>query len=87
MPNAPRYPDYPSSESSFPNMQDVDHLVLKVLEAQENRQKRHQLQEELNWERDKYEGLQGERHKHKVNTSPVTPSLILKQPHCSTEHQ
>ncbi|TMS15919.1 Signal transducer and activator of transcription 6 [Larimichthys crocea] len=67
MPNAPRYPDYPSSESSFPNMQDVDHLVLKVLEAQENRQKRHQLQEELNWERDKYEGLQGPVQQNGLN--------------------
>ncbi|KAG8002706.1 Signal transducer and activator of transcription 6, partial [Nibea albiflora] len=67
MPNPPRYPDYPSSESSFPNMQDVDHLVLKVLEAQENRQKRHQLQEELNWERDKYEGLQGPVQQNGLN--------------------
>lgn len=43
-------------------MQDVDHLVLKVLEVQDIRQKMHQLQEELNWERQNYEGLQGERH-------------------------
>lgn len=40
-------------------MQDVDHLVLKVLDVQEIRQKMHHLQEELNWERENYEG---ERH-------------------------
>ncbi|KAM9350447.1 signal transducer and activator of transcription 6 [Symphorus nematophorus] len=50
---------YPSRESSFPNMQDVDHLVLKVVQVQDIRQKMHQLQEELNWERQNYEGLQG----------------------------
>ncbi|XP_059189086.1 signal transducer and activator of transcription 6 [Centropristis striata] len=59
MPNPPQYPQYPNSESTFPNTQDVDHLVLKVLEVQEIRQKMHQLQEDLNWERQNYEGLQG----------------------------
>ncbi|XP_042347505.1 signal transducer and activator of transcription 6 [Plectropomus leopardus] len=59
MPNPPQYQQYPSRESSFPNMQDVDCLVLKVLEVQDIRQKMHQLQEELNWERQNYEGLQG----------------------------
>lgn len=64
MPNPPQYQQYPSRESSFPNTQDVDHLVLKVLEVQDIRQKMHQLQEELNWERQNYEGLQGETHAH-----------------------
>ncbi|XP_061592210.1 signal transducer and activator of transcription 6 [Cololabis saira] len=41
------------------NMQEVDHLVLKVLELQEIRKKMHQLQEELNWERQNYESLPG----------------------------
>ncbi|XP_034552616.1 signal transducer and activator of transcription 6 [Notolabrus celidotus] len=59
MPNPPQYPQYPNRESSFPNMQDVDHLVLKVLEVQDIRQKIHQQQEDLNWERQNYEGLQG----------------------------
>uniref|UniRef100_A0A4W6ELY8 Signal transducer and activator of transcription n=1 Tax=Lates calcarifer TaxID=8187 RepID=A0A4W6ELY8_LATCA len=59
IPNQPQYQQYPSRESSFPNMQDVDHLVLKVLDVQDIRQKMHQLQEELNWERQNYEGLQG----------------------------
>lgn len=61
MPTPPQYQQYPSRESSFPNMQDVDHLVLKVLDVQDIRQKMHQLQEELNWERQNYEGLQGEK--------------------------
>ncbi|XP_058498185.1 signal transducer and activator of transcription 6 [Solea solea] len=52
-------PPYESRESSFPNTQDVDHLVLKVLEVQEIRQKMHQMQEELNWERQNYESLPG----------------------------
>uniref|UniRef100_A0A8D3BCR0 Signal transducer and activator of transcription n=1 Tax=Scophthalmus maximus TaxID=52904 RepID=A0A8D3BCR0_SCOMX len=59
IPNPPQFQQYESRESSFPNMQDVDHLVLKVLEVQDIRQKMHQLQEELNWERQNYEGLQG----------------------------
>lgn len=45
-------------------MQDVDHLVLKVLEVQDTRQKIHQLQEELNWDRQNFEDMQGERHRN-----------------------
>uniref|UniRef100_A0A671XXP3 Signal transducer and activator of transcription n=1 Tax=Sparus aurata TaxID=8175 RepID=A0A671XXP3_SPAAU len=59
LPNPPQYPQYQNRQSSHPNMQDVDHLVLKVLDVQEIRQKMHHLQEELNWERENYEG---ERH-------------------------
>ncbi|XP_034445683.1 signal transducer and activator of transcription 6 [Hippoglossus hippoglossus] len=59
LPSPPAYQQYEGGEPSFPNMQDVDHLVLKVLEVQNIRQKMHQLQEELNWERQNYEGLQG----------------------------
>ncbi|XP_034028220.1 signal transducer and activator of transcription 6 isoform X2 [Thalassophryne amazonica] len=55
----PPYQHYQSREPSFPNMQDVDSLVLKVLEVQDCRQKIHQLQEELNWERQNFESLQG----------------------------
>ncbi|XP_077409626.1 signal transducer and activator of transcription 6 isoform X2 [Vanacampus margaritifer] len=46
-------------ESALPSMQDPDHLVLKVLEVQDLRQNIHQVQEELNWERQNYESLQG----------------------------
>lgn len=49
-------------------MQDVDHLVLKVLEVQDTRQKMHQLQEDLNWEKQNFEGLQGETRKHHEKT-------------------
>ncbi|XP_071379932.1 signal transducer and activator of transcription 6 [Centroberyx affinis] len=60
MPNLPQYSQFPSREPvSVPNMRDVDHLVLKVLEVQDCRQKIHQLQEELNWERQNFESLQG----------------------------
>lgn len=59
MPQTSQYATYPSSESTY-RMQDVDHLVLKVLEVQDIRQKMHQLQEELNWEKQNFESLQGE---------------------------
>ncbi|KAM4610102.1 signal transducer and activator of transcription 6 [Polymixia lowei] len=60
-PNLAQFPQSPNREpaSSAPNMRDVDHLVLKVLELQDCRQKIHQLQEELNWERQNFEALQG----------------------------
>uniref|UniRef100_UPI0037E9265E signal transducer and activator of transcription 6 n=1 Tax=Semicossyphus pulcher TaxID=241346 RepID=UPI0037E9265E len=60
MPSPSQYPQYPNRESSFPNMQDVDHLVRKVVEVQDIRQEIHQQQEDLNWERQNYEGLQGQ---------------------------
>ncbi|XP_047435770.1 signal transducer and activator of transcription 6 [Mugil cephalus] len=41
-------------------LHDVDHLVLKVLELQEIRKNMHQMQEDLNWERQNYESLQGQ---------------------------
>ncbi|XP_008294873.1 signal transducer and activator of transcription 6 [Stegastes partitus] len=53
--NSAQYQPY----SNRDNMQDVEHLGLKVLEVQEIRKKMHQLQEELNWERQNYESLQG----------------------------
>ncbi|KAM9855801.1 signal transducer and activator of transcription 6 isoform 2-T2 [Aulostomus maculatus] len=52
----PLHPQYAALESTFSSTQDVDHLVLKVLEVQDVRQKMHQLQEELNL---KYDSLQG----------------------------
>ncbi|KAM7411987.1 hypothetical protein PAMA_021789 [Pampus argenteus] len=53
--SSPQYPQ--CRESSFSNMQDVDNLVFKVLEVQELRQTIHQVQEELNWERQNYESI------------------------------
>ncbi|XP_067382807.1 signal transducer and activator of transcription 6 isoform X2 [Channa argus] len=43
----------------YQHLPDVDHLVLNVLEVQDCRQNIHQLQEELNWEKQNYESLQG----------------------------
>uniref|UniRef100_A0AAQ4S4Z5 Signal transducer and activator of transcription n=1 Tax=Gasterosteus aculeatus aculeatus TaxID=481459 RepID=A0AAQ4S4Z5_GASAC len=60
--DTPQFQPFPNIESSFPNMQDLDCLVLKVLEVQNIRQKMHQMQEELNWERQNYESLQGRTH-------------------------
>ncbi|XP_077368308.1 signal transducer and activator of transcription 6 isoform X2 [Festucalex cinctus] len=57
--NPPQHQPYVPPQSAFPSMQDVDHLVLKVLEVQDLRQNIHQVQEELNWERQNYESLQG----------------------------
>ncbi|XP_061603478.1 signal transducer and activator of transcription 6 isoform X2 [Phyllopteryx taeniolatus] len=57
--NPQQHQQYITRESAFPSMQDVDHLVLKVLEVQDLRQNIHQVQEELNWERQNYESLQG----------------------------
>ncbi|KAM7404669.1 hypothetical protein PAMP_011996 [Pampus punctatissimus] len=53
--SSPQYPQ--CRESPFSNMQDVDNLVFKVLEVQEIRQTIHQVQEELNWERQNYESI------------------------------
>ncbi|XP_068996980.1 signal transducer and activator of transcription 6 [Embiotoca jacksoni] len=61
-----QYETYPSRDA---NMQDVDHLVLKVVEVQEIRKKMHQLQEELNWERQNYESLQGPFQQNGLDSS------------------
>lgn len=58
-----------SREPSFANMQDVDQLVLKVYEVQETRQTMHQLQEELNWEKQKFEPLQGTIHQNGLDST------------------
>uniref|UniRef100_A0A667ZHZ7 Signal transducer and activator of transcription n=1 Tax=Myripristis murdjan TaxID=586833 RepID=A0A667ZHZ7_9TELE len=59
IPNLQQFPHFSSREvvSTAPNMRDVDHLVLKVLELQECRKRIHHLQEELNWERQNFESL------------------------------
>uniref|UniRef100_A0A668A5A0 Signal transducer and activator of transcription n=1 Tax=Myripristis murdjan TaxID=586833 RepID=A0A668A5A0_9TELE len=61
IPNLQQFPHFSSREvvSTAPNMRDVDHLVLKVLELQECRKRIHHLQEELNWERQNFESLHG----------------------------
>ncbi|XP_061661878.1 signal transducer and activator of transcription 6 isoform X6 [Syngnathoides biaculeatus] len=57
--NPQQHQEYVTREFAFPSMQAVDHLVLKVLELQDLRQNIHQVQEDLNWERQNYESLQG----------------------------
>ncbi|TNN82845.1 Signal transducer and activator of transcription 6 [Liparis tanakae] len=75
MPSPQQFQQHPNIESSFHSMQDVDHLVLKVLDVQDIRQKMHQLQEELNWERQNYEAVQGPTQQNGLNP---TQSEILK---------
>ncbi|XP_068453442.1 signal transducer and activator of transcription 6 isoform X2 [Clinocottus analis] len=75
MQSPPQFQQPQNRESSFNNMQDVDYLVLKVLEVQEIRKSMHQLQEELNWERQNYEGLQGPIQQ---NGMDPTQSEVLK---------
>uniref|UniRef100_A0A674CDX5 Signal transducer and activator of transcription n=1 Tax=Salmo trutta TaxID=8032 RepID=A0A674CDX5_SALTR len=58
-----------------PPTRDVDLLVLKVLEIQDCRQQIHQLQEELNWERQNYESMQGEKYQRHVLLRRGTVSI------------
>ncbi|KPP63779.1 signal transducer and activator of transcription 6-like [Scleropages formosus] len=57
----------PSPAQPSESNRDVDVLVLKVLEIQSCRQKIHQLQEELNWERQNFESLQVQLQSHPSN--------------------
>lgn len=42
------------------NTQDVDNLVMKVLQIQEIRKKIRSLEEEINWEKQNFDSMQGE---------------------------
>lgn len=61
------------------SMQDVDHLVLKVLSLQDIRKNLHQVQEELNWERQNYES-ETRTHMHWINAhlSSAVPECLLQ---------
>ncbi|XP_008316429.1 signal transducer and activator of transcription 6 isoform X2 [Cynoglossus semilaevis] len=75
-----QYPSqFETRESSFPNTQDVDHLVLKVLEVQDIRQNMHQIQEELNWDRQNFESLQGQIQQNGLD--PSQPEIQKLQNH------
>uniref|UniRef100_A0A3Q1K9W8 Signal transducer and activator of transcription n=1 Tax=Anabas testudineus TaxID=64144 RepID=A0A3Q1K9W8_ANATE len=76
----PNYQVYPSEKP--PIMQDVDHLVLKVLEVHDLRQKIHQLQEELNWERQNFEGMQGPMQQNGLD--PAKSEIQKLQNHIQT---
>ncbi|XP_077456784.1 signal transducer and activator of transcription 6 [Stigmatopora argus] len=70
--NPPRHQQVVAKEVTFPSTQNVDLLVLKVLEVQELRQKIHQVQEELNWEKQNFESLQGSTGTMDPTMSEVT---------------
>uniref|UniRef100_A0A8C7MC38 Signal transducer and activator of transcription n=1 Tax=Oncorhynchus kisutch TaxID=8019 RepID=A0A8C7MC38_ONCKI len=68
-PGLARFSQPPAQDSmaAAPPTRDVDLLVLKVLEIQDCRQQIHQLQEELNWERQNYESIMSEVTKLQTN--------------------
>ncbi|MFT7804612.1 signal transducer and activator of transcription 5B-like isoform X1 [Arapaima gigas] len=65
VPTVSHFPPSPSQLAD--SNRDVDVLVLKVLEIQSCRQKIHQLQEELNWERQNFESMQVQLQSHPSN--------------------
>ncbi|KAM9786185.1 LOW QUALITY PROTEIN: signal transducer and activator of transcription 6 [Neosynchiropus ocellatus] len=71
--HVPPPPLYQPSESTFASSQDVDQLVAKVHEVQYLRQKMHQMQEDLNWDRQNYESLQGSMQPDRAD--PVNPQI------------
>ncbi|KAM6977775.1 signal transducer and activator of transcription 5B-like [Aplochiton taeniatus] len=79
------FPSSPSREvvaqGPASSMQDVDHLVLKVLEIQDCRQQIHQLQEELNWERQNFESTQGSRQQNQTNGFDPQLTEVQKRQH------
>ncbi|XP_026776231.3 signal transducer and activator of transcription 6 isoform X1 [Pangasianodon hypophthalmus] len=58
---------------------DVDNLVLKVLEIQGCRQQIHQLQEELNWEKQEAEPMQGQSEMEVKQPDQVTKQNRIAQ--------
>ncbi|MCJ8741509.1 hypothetical protein PDJAM_G00071510 [Pangasius djambal] len=58
---------------------DVDNLVLKVLEIQGCRQQIHQLQEELNWEKQESEPMQGQSEMEVKQPDQVTKQNRIAQ--------
>ncbi|CAB1336768.1 unnamed protein product [Coregonus sp. 'balchen'] len=66
---------------------DVDMLVLKVLEIQDCRQQIHQLQEELNWERQNYESIQGTIQQTHTNGMDSSMSEVTKLQNNIKQHE
>uniref|UniRef100_A0A8C7TNT8 Signal transducer and activator of transcription n=1 Tax=Oncorhynchus mykiss TaxID=8022 RepID=A0A8C7TNT8_ONCMY len=71
-------PPAQDSMAAAPPTRDVDLLVLKVLEIQDCRQQIHQLQEELNWERQNYESMQGTLQQTQTNGMDTSMSEVTK---------
>ncbi|XP_053704517.1 signal transducer and activator of transcription 6 isoform X2 [Synchiropus splendidus] len=76
----PLPPSYQPPESIFSSSQDVDQLVAKVHEVQYLRQKMHQMQEDLNWDRQNYESLQAAAMQP-GRLDPVSPQVQSLQNH------
>ncbi|XP_046895595.1 signal transducer and activator of transcription 6 [Hypomesus transpacificus] len=66
------------SPAPVPSTGDVDHLVCKVLEIQNCRQQIHQLQEELNWQKQNYENTQGSLQQNQTNGLDPQHSEVIK---------
>uniref|UniRef100_A0A673IH39 Signal transducer and activator of transcription n=1 Tax=Sinocyclocheilus rhinocerous TaxID=307959 RepID=A0A673IH39_9TELE len=58
---------------------DVDNLVLKVLEIQNCRQTLHQLQEDLNWEKQEIESIQGQNELDPQHSDQVARQTRIQQ--------
>ncbi|XP_043080065.1 signal transducer and activator of transcription 6 isoform X2 [Puntigrus tetrazona] len=58
---------------------DVDNLVLKVLEIQNCRQTLHQLQEDLNWEKQEMESIQGQNELDPQHSDQVARQTRIQQ--------
>uniref|UniRef100_A0A8C1GCB3 Signal transducer and activator of transcription n=1 Tax=Cyprinus carpio TaxID=7962 RepID=A0A8C1GCB3_CYPCA len=58
---------------------DVDNLVLKVLEIQNCRQTLHQLQEDLNWEKQEMETIQGQNELDPQHSDQVARQTRIQQ--------
>uniref|UniRef100_A0A3P8Y3J1 Signal transducer and activator of transcription n=1 Tax=Esox lucius TaxID=8010 RepID=A0A3P8Y3J1_ESOLU len=85
----PHFPPSPAQDpiSVGPSTRDVDLLVLKVLEIQNCRQQIHQLQEELNWERQNYESIQGTLQQASTNGMDTGISEVTKLQNNIKQHE
>ncbi|KAJ8017089.1 hypothetical protein DPEC_G00014150 [Dallia pectoralis] len=85
----PYFPQSPAPEpqSVAPSTRDVDLLVLKVLDIQNCRQQIHQLQEELNWERQNYESMQGSLQQASANGMDTGMSEVTKLQNNIKQHE
>ncbi|XP_076133057.1 signal transducer and activator of transcription 6 isoform X2 [Alosa pseudoharengus] len=59
--------------------QDMDNLVLKVLEIRNYRQTMHQLQEEMNWEKQDGESMSSPMHSSELDTSQLEKQKRIQQ--------
>ncbi|KAL1020729.1 hypothetical protein UPYG_G00003880 [Umbra pygmaea] len=85
----PPFPQSPPQVSvpAAPPTRDVDLLVFKVLEIQNCRQQVHQLREELNWERQNFESMQGSGSLQQTNGLDGGMSDVTKLQANITQHE